>query len=180
MVVGVSVVSVVAAVVVFALAAMWAVVGGLGIAQRLPGNKWFGVRSPETWQSEETFAVANRVAGPGLIAAAVILVMGGVLTLGIDSGWSVLFAVGALLVALFLVGTVSSYGIRAAEAVTAAAKQNSGGCSCCSDSGSGHEHGAAAEGASPSDDCGESSCGACTLRGMCTNESASTGGPVVG
>ena len=100
-----------AAVVVFALAAMWLTVGVLGLTGRLPGSRWFGVRSAETVYSEDAFRIANRVAGPGLIGAGVILALGGLLTLGVDGWWSWIFALVALVVALFVVGLVSGIGI---------------------------------------------------------------------
>ena len=164
-----TVLTIAAAVVVFALAAMWLTVGVLGLTGRLPGSRWFGVRSAETVYSEDAFRIANRVAGPGLIGAGVILALGGLLTLGVDGWWSWIFALVALVVALFVVGLVSGIGIRAAEAATAA-ESSDAGCGCCGD-----DHGAAsstdvAATDSPADDCGESSCGACTLRGRCSDE----------
>ncbi|MGC4960754.1 SdpI family protein [Gordonia sp. DT101] len=176
MVVDVIVLSVVAAVVVFALAAMWLVVGGLGIAGRLPRNRWLGVRSDESMRSDEAFQVANRVAAPGLFAATGILVLSGIVTLGIGGYWSLAFAVVGVVAALFVVGLVSAYGVRAAAAVPA----DDDGCSCCS----GHDHdGPAADIVHTSADstadetaaaaaCGTSSCGACSLRAVCSNESA--------
>lgn len=166
------VLSVVAAVLVFVCAAVWGTVGVLGVTGRLPGNRWVGVRSPETGKSEAAFVLANKVAGPGYIGAAVILVMGGVLTLGVDSGWSVLFALAALVVAVVTVGVVSGLGIRAAQALP---DESAGGCDCCS---GGDDHAAAPsacgdeKAGSPADDCGQSSCGSCALQGMCETDSA--------
>lgn len=165
-----SVLSIVAAVLAFVCAAVWGTVGVLGVTGKLPGNQWFGVRSPETGKTEAAFVLANRVAGPGFIGAAVILVMGGVLTLGVDGGWSILFALAALAVAVVTVGVVSGLGIRAAQALP----DESGGCDCCS---GGDDHGAASacsddKAGSPADDCGQSSCGSCALQGMCETDSA--------
>ncbi|MYR07653.1 hypothetical protein GTV32_15660 [Gordonia sp. SID5947] len=146
MVVDVIVLSVVAAVVVFALAAMWLVVGVLGMVGRLPRNRWVGVRADESMRSEEAFQVANRVAAPGLLAAAAILVLSGIVTLGIGGYWSVAFAVVGVIAALFVVGLVSAYGVRAAAALP--------------------------DDETASDACGTSSCGACSLKSVCSNESA--------
>ncbi|MDY6807893.1 hypothetical protein GIY30_08665 [Gordonia sp. HNM0687] len=145
MVVAVNVLLVVAAVIVFALAAMWLVVGAMGITGRLRRNRWVGVRADATMRSDQAFAVANRVAAPGELAAAGILVLAGILTLGVGGYWSLVFAVVGLIAAMFVVGIVSAYGVRAAAAVPAD---------------------------DPADDCGTSSCGACSLRGACSNESA--------
>ncbi|WP_408610020.1 SdpI family protein [Gordonia insulae] len=168
-----SVLPVVAAVVVFAFAAMWSAVGVLGLSGRLPRNRWLGVRADETMRSDEAFTVANRVAGPGLLGAAGILILSGIVTLGVGGYWSIVFAVVGLIAAMFVVGLVSAYGVRAASAVPA---DDEAGCSCCSS----HDDAApaAAESATAGDeaahaaDCGTSRCGACTLRGICSNESA--------
>ncbi|MEE4025501.1 SdpI family protein [Gordonia sp. PKS22-38] len=172
MVVPVNVLLVVAAVIVFVLAAMWLVVGTLGITGRLRRNRWLGVRSPETLRSEQTFAVANRVAAPGELAAAGILVLAGILTLGVGGYWSLVFAVVGLVAAMFVVGIVSAYGVRAAAAVPADT-----GCACCSSQDATsteqadqppHDH----DPADPASECGTSSCGACSLRGVCADESS--------
>lgn len=170
MVVTVSVVSVVVAVVLLVLAAVWAATGVLGLAGRLKRNRWLGVRAEATMRSEEAFALANRVAGPGQIGAAVILVMGAVLTIGVDSAWSVTFGVVGLVAGLFVVGLVSALGVRAAQTLPA---PDDTGCGCCSDSP--EQSGTAGDnpaGDSPGADCGTASCGSCSLRGLCGNEPA--------
>ncbi|MGV9709835.1 SdpI family protein [Gordonia sp. NPDC003424] len=163
-----SVVPVVAAVIVFALAAVWTVVGGLSLARRLPRNRWVGVRADESMRSDEAFRAANRVAAPGMLAAAGILVLSGLVALGIGGFWSILFPVVGLVAALFLVGVVSAYGVRAAATVPA----DDAGCDCCSGEADGAPAHADADSAAHAADCGTSSCGSCTLRGVCSNESA--------
>ncbi|MFW0783754.1 SdpI family protein [Gordonia sp. CPCC 206044] len=162
---------VVVAVLVFVLAAVWATVGVLGLTGRLPRNRWLGVRADESMRSDQAFVAANRVAAPGMLAAAGILVLAGVLTLGVGGYWSLVFAVVGVVAGLFVVGVVSAYGVRAAGAVPA----DDGGCSCCSS----HDHEesspaatSASDAADHAADCGTSSCGACSLRGICSNESA--------
>lgn len=157
---------VVAAVLVFALAAVWAVVGVLGLIGRLPFNRWIGVRADETMRSREAFDLANRVAAPGMLGAAGILLLSGLVTLGVGGYWSIVFAVVGLIAALFVVGLVSAYGVRAAAALPS----DDDGCSCCSSHDAADD--ATAHESSPADDCGTSSCGACSLRGVCSNESA--------
>lgn len=171
-----SVLSVVVAVCVFVLALVWVVVGVAGLRGTLRRNRWLGVRAPETLISDEAFALANKVAAPGTLGAAVILIAGGLLTLGVGGTWSFLFAVGALLAALVVVGVVSGYGVRAAR--WAVDPDDDSGCSCCSADAGSHDHTAPATDAAktdaqgPADECGESSCASCTLRGVCAAEPA--------
>lgn len=134
------------AVIAFALAALWCVVGIAGLTGRLARNKWVGVRADETMRSDAAFAAANRAAGPGMIAAAVISAVGAGLALSVGGGWGIAFVVVALVVAVMLIGIVSALGIKAAVAVP--------------------------DEESPAADCGEASCGSCALSGMCTNEAA--------
>lgn len=179
----VSVVSIIVAVVVFVPALVWLAVGVAGLRGTLRRNRWVGVRSPETLSSDDAFAVANRVAAPGTIGAAVILLAGGLLTLGVDSAWSFLFGVGAAVGALIIVGAVSGYAVRAAR--WASSEDSDAGCSCCSGADA-HDHdeapattksataGSDAAGSvtagSEAADCGESSCASCTLRGACLGD----------
>ncbi len=167
-----SVVSVIVAAAGWALGLLWLVIGVVAVLGRLPRNRRFGVRSDETMRSDEAFTLANRVAAPGMIAAAVILLLGGLLAVGVDGSWSVLFAVAGILAAVFLVGLVSAAGIRAAAAVPA----DDDGCGCCSGDAEHADHSDSADtqasDAQAAADCGTSSCGSCSLRGVCTNETA--------
>ncbi|TYQ03484.1 UNVERIFIED_ORG: SdpI/YhfL family protein [Gordonia westfalica J30] len=168
--------SVVVAVLLFALAGLWATVGVRGLRGSLPRNRRFGVRTDDTMRSDEAFRVANRVAGPGTLGASLILVLGAVATLAVDGGWSILFGVVALVAALVIIGLVSAIGVRAAATVPAEAED--AGCSCCSGHDDGHGHTAGDQPAGkqgepdPAADCGTSSCGACSLRGVCSSDTA--------
>lgn len=165
--------SVAVAVLLFALAGLWATVGVRGLRGSLPRNRRLGVRTDETMRSDEAFGVANRVAGPGTLGASLILVLGAVATLAVDGGWSILFGVVALVAALVIIGLVSAIGVRAAATVPAEAED--AGCSCCSGHDEGHGHTEPAgenSGSDPAADCGTSSCGACSLRGVCASDSA--------
>ncbi|UEA61028.1 SdpI family protein [Gordonia otitidis] len=169
------VVSIVVSVCVCALALVWLIVGATGLVGRLPRNRYFGVRTDSTMASPEAFALANRIAAPGTLGAAVILIAGGALTLAVDSAWSVVFGLIALLAGILLVGAVSGYAVRAADAVAPA---DDAGCNCCSsDHGaSDHSHEAptpAESGSDPAADCGTDSCASCTLRGMCSTDDTS-------
>jgi uncharacterized membrane protein len=54
-----------------------ATVGLLGLLQRLPRNRFVGVRTSATLRDEEAFRLANRVAGlPTLVAGAVAVLAG--------------------------------------------------------------------------------------------------------
>ncbi|ANY25644.1 MULTISPECIES: SdpI family protein [Gordonia] len=163
----VNAVSVAVAVLLFVLAGLWAVVGIRGLRGTLPRNRWIGVRSAETMRSDEAFTVANRIAGPGTLGAGLILALGGIATLAVPSGWAVAFGLVSLVVALVVIGLVSGIGVRAAAAVPV----DDDGCSCCS-GGDAHGHAADEDTSGPAADCGTSSCGACSLRGVCASDSA--------
>ncbi|MBC2641040.1 MULTISPECIES: SdpI family protein [unclassified Rhodococcus (in: high G+C Gram-positive bacteria)] len=128
----------IASVVLFVLAVAVSGVAVAGLAERLPRNRWAGVRTPETMRDDQTFALANKVAGPTLLAAAGLLVIGGIAGILIGG----VFGVGAVLVsvvaAALTAATGGSLGARAAAAVPA---PDTGGCG--------------------------SSCGACSLKGAC-------------
>ncbi|UOT04158.1 SdpI family protein [Rhodococcus opacus] len=128
----------IASVVLFVLAVAVSGVAVAGLAERLPRNRWAGVRTPETMRDDQTFALANKVAGPTLLAAAALLVIGGIAGILIGG----VFGIGAVLVsvvaAALTAATGGSLGARAAAAVPAA---DTGGCG--------------------------SSCGACSLKGAC-------------
>ncbi|MDV7246014.1 MULTISPECIES: SdpI family protein [Rhodococcus] len=128
----------IASVVLFVLAVAVAGVALAGLTERLPRNRWAGVRTAETLRDDDAFALANKVAGPTLLAAAGLLIIGGVA--GILVGGVI--GIGALLVsvvaAALTAGTGGSLGARAAAAVPAA---DTGACG--------------------------NSCGACSLKDAC-------------
>ncbi|WP_024332909.1 SdpI family protein [Gordonia hirsuta] len=163
--------SLIAAVVAFAFAALWAVIGLAGLAGRFPGNRWAGVRTAETVSSQEAWVLAHRVAAPGFLGGAVVAVLGGLLSLA--NRWGFVYALGGLLIGLLAVSMVSGVAVRAAQALVPPQEQ-SGGCSsgCCSggEQTDGADHSQTGS-ADPAADCGESSCGSCALSGMCLPES---------
>jgi hypothetical protein len=177
--------SLIAAVAAFALAVVWAVTGVAGLTGTLPGNRWTGVRTKATRESEQAWRLAQRVAAPGYLAGAAALVLGGLLALVYR--WGFLFALGGLILGLLALSVVSGVAVRAAQAVVDA-NAPAGGCSsdCCSSTaddaggatgGCAAESGAAESGAAEpgaadphaaaAADCGETSCGSCALNGMC-------------
>ncbi|WP_419217146.1 SdpI family protein [Gordonia sp. CPCC 205333] len=162
-----SVVSVVVAIIGFALAALWCAVGVAGLSGRLGRNKWLGVRADETMRSAKAFEVANRAAGPGMLAAALITGVGAALNLAVGGVWGLVFAVSSIVVSLLVIGIVSGLGIRAAAAAPSDDESTGcgSGCNCGGDE-------PVIEDADPASDCGQSSCGSCALSGLCTNEAA--------
>lgn len=165
--------SVIAAVVAFALAALWAAVGIAGLAGRLPGNRWIGVRTKATRASKDAWDLAHRVAAPGFLFGSLVLILGGALAL--TNEWGFLFVLGALVVGLLAVSVVSGVAVRAADTVPA--PEGTGGCSsdCCSGTApeADPSPGCTAPAAPNAADCGESSCGSCALSGLCESESPS-------
>ncbi|MGQ4619241.1 SdpI family protein [Nocardia sp. R7R-8] len=129
----------VVALVLFVPAVVAVATGALGLAGRLPRNRFFGVHTEAALSTDETFRVANRVAAPTSIAAGALLFAGGLV--GLAAGGVIAFVVAACaaLVALFTLGAGANAAAQAAEAI--APPPPTGGCG--------------------------SSCGACSLRDAC-------------
>jgi hypothetical protein len=104
------------------------VVGVLGWRERLPRNRFGGVRTPATLRSERAFRVANKVAGPPLAVAGAIGVLSGLA--GLTTGLLVIMIVGlAGLAGITIAGGV--LGHRAAEAVPEEKPELPEGCRGC-------------------------------------------------
>lgn len=110
-------------------------VGGFGLRGRLPRNRWAGVRTAATMRSDETFTVANQVAGAPLLASGAVAVVVGLLTAVMPTTASLLIVliVGlAGTLALALVG--GALGHRAAAAIpepAASSCESGSGCAGC-------------------------------------------------
>ncbi|WP_028478345.1 SdpI family protein [Nocardia sp. CNY236] len=130
---------VVVASVLLVLALVAVVTGALGLAGRLPRNRFFGVHTEAALSNDEAFRVANRVAAPTSIGAGALLFAGGLVVMAAGGVAAVVLATAAAVVALFALGA----GANAAAQVAAAV-------------------------AGPTEDtgCGQS-CGACSLRTVC-------------
>ncbi|HEV7650651.1 MAG TPA: SdpI family protein [Actinophytocola sp.] len=103
-------------------------VGVLGFLERLPRNRFAGVRTPATLRSDRAFVVANKVAGlPVAVAGGVALVCG---ALGLVAGPVITIIGLAGLAAITIAGGL--LGHRAAEAVPDEAELPAGcqGCQC--------------------------------------------------
>ncbi|MDI9915983.1 SdpI family protein [Rhodococcus sp. IEGM 1379] len=160
---------VIVAVVLFVLALAVGGVAVAGLIGKLPRNRWAGVRTPDTLRSEESFGLANKVAGPTMAAAAGLLVIGGIAALTMSVAMGLGIALVAVVAALFTAGAGGAIGARAAAAMP----EPSG---CGNDCNCGHTDSAvdqtpvakaAASAKEAASECGESSCGACSLKGAC-------------
>jgi uncharacterized membrane protein len=105
-------------------------VGLLGWRQRLPRNRFAGIRTPATLRSDAAFIVANRVAAPPVLAAGALCAVGGGLVLG-STGPALMMIVlvtGAGAVGLLLAG-----GLLGHRAATAMPPRPAGcaECTCC-------------------------------------------------
>ncbi|HKS51293.1 MAG TPA: SdpI family protein [Pseudonocardiaceae bacterium] len=105
-------------------------VGLLGWRQRLPRNRFAGIRTPATLRSDAAFIVANRVAAPPVLAAGALCAVGGGLVLG-STGPALMMIVsvtGAGVVGLLLAG-----GLLGHRAATAMPPRPAGcaECTCC-------------------------------------------------
>lgn len=181
------VVSVLFQVVFFVLGAALVAGGIAALGERLPGNSWFGVRTPETRESPEAWTISNKAAAPGFLAAGGALVLAGLGLLLIDGVVAVALAVLGVLVALGMASFAGLSGSKAAAIWLDNARRtgtlpesmdpNAMSSSCCSAGGGAAESsdaatasGGAAVG-SPASDCGVTGgCGSCSLKGMCAPE----------
>ncbi|CAM3936146.1 SdpI family protein [Tsukamurella strandjordii] len=151
-------------VVILAVAALAALaVGAAGLAGRLPENGFVGVRTEQTLSDPLLWRTANRVAGPGLMAAGIIFGGGALVGLAMSAPWSYIAVGIAVLAGLFLAGFGALQGSRAASIQ---ARLQMPDATCCSADET-------TDGApsNPADDCGVTGgCGACVFKGMCDHE----------
>ena len=105
------------------------VVGLLGWRERLPRNRFGGVRTPPTLRDDETFRVANKIAGLPIAAGGAIGSVSGVL--GLTTGLLVVAVVGFVGMAGIAVGG-GVLAHRAAEQLPEPAPELPAGCAGCS------------------------------------------------
>lgn len=109
------------------------VVGYLTVFERLPRNRFAGVRTSQTLRSDAAFRLANRVAAPTVLAAGAIMILAGGLAPLLPR-----FTASAIIVALAVVAagvlavTGGWRGHQVAKAYNAVAPQTGGcgGCAC--------------------------------------------------
>lgn len=119
------------AVVLFVAAVTLAGVSVAGLTGRLRRNRFFGVRTPESLRDDETFALANKVAAPTMLASAVLLAIGGVAVLVLDGVLPVVAVLVAVVAAFFTTAAGGNLGARAAAAMpeTSGCGTSCGACS---------------------------------------------------
>ncbi|WP_280451181.1 SdpI family protein, partial [Nocardia cyriacigeorgica] len=101
---------VVVPIILFLLAAVALAIGVLGLAGKLPRNRFVGVHTDEALSTDEVFRVANRVAAPTSLAAGALLFCGGLVTLAAGGFAVVLIALGVAIIALFTLGAGATAG----------------------------------------------------------------------
>ncbi|MET4047413.1 putative membrane protein [Rhodococcus sp. UYP5] len=119
-------------VVMFVLALVVGAVATASLLGRLPRNRWAGVRTPESMRDDETFVMANRVAGPTNAAAALLLLIGGAASLMLSGAFAVVAVVACVLAAFVTAGIGGSIGARAAAAAPVPVAEDGCGHSCIS------------------------------------------------
>jgi hypothetical protein len=120
-------------VVLLGAAAALVTIGLLGWRQRLPRNRFAGIRTPATLRSEAAFSAANRVAAPPVLAAGAVCAVGGALAFG-TGGPALLVIVGVVgagAIGLLLAGGLLGHRVAAAMPPPA------GGCAGCTCGGGG-------------------------------------------
>lgn len=108
------------------------VIGALGWSQRLPGNKWVGLRIPEVRKSKEMWDTAHRIAGPAWTGAGVCMLIAGLVAF-VASGWLWVIPALGFIAALALVGTGAGMAAHAVAILdTRATASPEPGVQCCS------------------------------------------------
>lgn len=108
-----------------------ATVGYLGLRERLPRNRFFGVRTPAALRDEHTFRLANRVAGlPTMVAGLTGILTGTAAALLPNPAALAVLIIGLLgLIAITIAGGI--LGHRAALALPEHAPEPPAGCGGC-------------------------------------------------
>lgn len=114
-----------------------AAVGLLGFLERLPRNRFGGVRTPATLRDDETFRVGNKVAGLPIAVGGLVGVIGGGVALLTTGTTAIVVAVLAMLGSLVIAAAGGVLGHRAAEAVPAPEPELPAGCAGCQCGGCG-------------------------------------------
>ena len=109
-----------------------AAVGFLGLRERLRRNRFFGVRTAATLRDEETFRLANRVAGlPTLVAGLIGVLAGIAAALVADPGARIAIVIIGLIGLLAIAVAGGALGHRAALAMPEPASELPAGCAGC-------------------------------------------------
>jgi SdpI/YhfL family protein len=108
-----------------------AAVGVLGLLERLPRNRFGGVRTPATLRDDETFRVGNKVAGLPIAVGGAVGILGGVVALLMTGAAAIVVTVLAVLGTVLIAAAGGVLGHRAAEAVPAPEPELPAGCKGC-------------------------------------------------
>ena len=109
-----------------------AAVGFLGLRERLPRNRFFGVRTAASLRDEDTFRLANRVAGlPALVGGLIGMVAGVIALLMPSTGGLVTAALIGLAGMLAISVAGGALGHRAALAMPEPKAEVPAGCGGC-------------------------------------------------
>jgi uncharacterized membrane protein len=127
----VTVVRILAASLPIAVGVLVTVAGVLALRQRLPRNRYLGVRTSATLRDDTAFAVGNRVAGLPVAVAGAVGVLGGVLALLMPTTGGGVVAAAIGLVGLVAIASAGgALGHRAAQTVPKQAPAGCAGCQC--------------------------------------------------
>jgi hypothetical protein len=114
-----------------------AAVGVLGFLERLPRNRFGGVRTPATLRDDETFRVGNKVAGLPIAVAGAVGIASGAIAFTTTGIGLVIVSVVGLVGMLVIAGAGGVLGHRAAEAVPEPEPELPAGCKGCQCGGCG-------------------------------------------
>ena len=133
---------IVVSILLFALAAVVIVVGGLATLKKLPGNSVFGLRVHEARKSPEAWITAHAVAGPVWLVAGASLTFGALVSLQ-ASGFMWVIPAVTTVVGIIALSYGANLGARTAALYdqNVSAKKNAdttGGC--CSSGGGAETH----------------------------------------
>lgn len=127
-------------IVLFALAAVVVVVGGLATMKKLPGNSVFGLRVHEARKSPEAWITAHAVAGPVWLVAGASLIFGALVSLQ-ASGFMWVIPAVTTVVGIIALSYGANLGARTAVLYdqNVSAKKNADTTGGCCSSGGGAE-----------------------------------------
>ncbi|WP_367133908.1 SdpI family protein [Saccharothrix sp. HUAS TT1] len=107
----------------------FAAVGFLGVRGLLHRNRFFGVRTKATLRDDETFALANKVAGVPNAAAGAIALVAAAAT-AVNPASALVVGLVGLVGSVVVASAGGVLGHRAAEALPEQAPAGCGGCAC--------------------------------------------------
>ena len=109
-----------------------AVIGYLGLRERLPRNRFFGVRTAASLRDDETFRLANRVAGLPTMVGGLVGIVAGLAGLLMPGTGGLVAAVIIGLVGLLAITVAGgALGHRAALTMPEPARGVPAGCGGC-------------------------------------------------